>query len=167
MNWYLSITFLFCLLFPQDREMPDAETFGLDLVRELITPQIRRRISVNGIHNQIKEKVLCYLGDSEASFLNECPIEDEAFEITAVRTEDQALLPPDSSASDDALKRCSAGSPVRCSDDSPKRCSENPTKRSSDDPPKRCVICYAEAASAKAAHRITKVRKSSKRCFLR
>ena len=48
---------------PQDREsMPDVETFGLDLVRELVTPQIMRRISVTGIQTQVRDKVQSYLG---------------------------------------------------------------------------------------------------------
>ena len=42
--------------------MPDVETFGLDLVRELVTPQIMQRISVTGIQTQVRDKVQSYLG---------------------------------------------------------------------------------------------------------
>jgi hypothetical protein len=44
--------------------------FGLNLVRELVTPHILRRIQMHGIQNFVKTKARCYLGKF---FLFVCP----------------------------------------------------------------------------------------------
>jgi hypothetical protein len=43
------------------RQVPDTRHFGLDLVRELVTPHIKRRLLKPGVQNFVKAKAMCYL----------------------------------------------------------------------------------------------------------
>lgn len=46
----------------QDQGTPDTRKFGQDLIRCLVTQQIRRRVTQNGIQDYVRTKARCYLG---------------------------------------------------------------------------------------------------------
>ena len=59
-----------------ERKVKDTRQFAKDLIRELATPHIMRRMKKPGLQNSIKTKVYAYLGTDEEQFLKKRAIEE-------------------------------------------------------------------------------------------
>jgi hypothetical protein len=49
-------------LLQEGRQVKDTRHFAQDLIRELVTPHIKRRLRLPGVQNFVKSKAQCYFG---------------------------------------------------------------------------------------------------------
>ncbi len=75
--------------------MADTRNFGKDLVRDLVTPHITRRLQMRGIQNSVRVKAQCYLGAG---------VPDEQAGEPAQDPEQDPVQDPDKTATEDTSK---------------------------------------------------------------
>jgi hypothetical protein len=63
-------------LIQDQRHVPDTRLFAKELVRELVTPHIQRRIMARSLQNHVHVKAQCYLGEDLRPPGQQDPVQD-------------------------------------------------------------------------------------------